>query len=124
LTYQISKHKNNQATNIKKGKPNPEGETKLMNNFSDNKGQIYVQGPSTSKCTLLTNHVVTPPPNLSTPNNNYMVMSKLNSLELKEKLRTNKKLLYNVICHISSKEGMHFGLSLLLHPLFPLTNHT
>lgn len=56
-----------------------------MNNFSDNKGQIYVQGPSIAKRTLLTNHVVTPPPNLSAPNNDCMVMSKLNSLELKEK---------------------------------------
>jgi hypothetical protein len=29
-----------------------------------------------------------------------MVMSKLNSFKLKEKLRINKKLLYNVICHV------------------------
>ncbi len=71
-----------------------------MNNSSDNKGQICVQGPSTTTCTLLMNHVVTPPPNLSTPNNNSMVMSKLNSFKLKEKLRINKKLLYNVICHV------------------------
>jgi hypothetical protein len=83
-----------------------------MNNSSDNKGQIGVQGPSTTTCTLLTNHIVTPPPNLSTPNKNSMVMSKLISFKLKEKLRINKKLLYNVICHISNKESMHFDLSL------------
>ncbi len=85
LIYQISKHKSNQTTNIKKRKPNSKEKIKLMNNFSDNKGQIYVQGPSIAKRTLLTNHVVTPPPNLSAPNNDCMVMSKLNSLELKEK---------------------------------------
>jgi hypothetical protein len=104
--------------------PNFKGEAKLMNNFNDNKGQIRVQGPSISTCILLTNHVITPPPNLSTPKNNSMVMSKLNSFKLKEKIRTNKKLLYNVICHFSNKEGMHFGLSLLLHSLSPLNNCT
>ncbi len=29
-----------------------------------------------------------------------------------------------VICHISNKKGMHFSLSLLLHPLSPLNNYT
>jgi hypothetical protein len=61
-----------------------------MNNIHDNKGQIHVQGPSTT-CTLLINHIVTPPPNLSTPNNDYMVISKLNSLKLKEELKQTKK---------------------------------
>jgi hypothetical protein len=32
-----------------------------------------------------------------------MVMSKLNSFKLKENLKTNKKLLYDVICHTSNK---------------------
>ncbi len=63
-----------------------------MNNSSDNKGQICVQGPSTTTCTLLMNHVVTPPPNLSTFNNNSMVMSKLNSFKLKEKFKDKQKV--------------------------------
>ncbi len=56
-----------------------------MNNFRDNKGQINVQVPSKTTCTLLINHIITPPPNSSTPNNNYMVMSKLNSFKFKGK---------------------------------------
>jgi len=74
-----------------------------MNNINDNKGQIHVQGPSITTCTSLINHVLTPSPNLSTLNNDYMVMSKLNSFKLKEKLRTNKNLLYNVI-FLTNKE--------------------
>jgi hypothetical protein len=50
-----------------------------MNEFSNNKGQIHVQRPSTTTCTLLTNHAITPPPNLSAFNNS-MVISKLNFL--------------------------------------------
>jgi len=50
---------NNKVTNIKRGKTNFKGETKLMNNVKDNKGQIHVQGPFTTTCTLLINHTVT-----------------------------------------------------------------
>ncbi len=56
-----------------------------MNNSKDNKGQINVEVPSRTTCTLLINHIITPPPNSSTPNNNYMVMSKLNSFKFKGK---------------------------------------
>ncbi len=116
LIYQIQKHKSNQATNIKKGKPSYKGETKLMNNINDNKGPTHLQRPSTTTCTLLINHAVTPAPNLLIPNNDCMVMSKLNSFKLKEKFKKKQKKnknTYNVI---------FFALSLFLHPLSPLNN--
>jgi len=82
LIYQIYKHEGNQTININKEKPNFKGETILTNNINDKKGLVRLQGPFTITCTLLINQAETPSPNLSGPNNNNMVMSKLNSCKL------------------------------------------